>query len=114
MRSYLGKFSSWPRVSVWLWGTLLLGAVAGLNLIFKAEIWPHTPLAGAFWTRALWLALVLAGPQAGLWGWHWLRRYQGPGLLRVVLTAFYLGGSLLAMLLWLLLVAGGVFGLSWE
>lgn len=114
MRPYFGKFSSWPQVSVRLWGTLLLGAVAGLNLIFKVEIWPYTPLAGAFWARALWVALVLAGPQAGLCGWHWLRGYQGPGLLRVALPAFYFGGSLLARLLWLLLAVGGIFGLGWE
>lgn len=114
MQPFFGRFSGWPQVSAQLWATLSLGMLAGVNLIFKAEVWPHTPLAGAFWTRTLWVALVLAGPQLWLCGWRWLRGYQGPGGLRLALTAGYLGGSVLALLLWLAVLVGGLFGLGWR
>ena len=91
MQPFFGRFSGWPQVSAQLWATLSLGMLAGVNLIFKAEVWPHTPLAGAFWKRTLWVALVLAGPQLWLCGWRWLRGYQGPGGLRLALTAGYPG-----------------------
>lgn len=113
MRLYFGKFSDWPHVSVRLWWTLGLSVLAGLNLFFEAEVWPHTPLAGAFWAHILWGALVLAGPLAWLCGWHWLRTYEGPGVLRLMLTAFYLTGSLIGFLIWLLLLVGGIIRLGW-
>ncbi len=113
MRLYLGKFSAWPHVSVRLWWTLGLSLVAGLNLLLEAEIWPHTPLAGVFWAHVLWGTLVLAGPQVWLCGWHWLRTYEGPGLLRLGLTALYLGVSLIGLMFWLLLLLGSIIMLGW-
>jgi hypothetical protein len=115
MQRYVGRFSGWPQLSRRLWHTLVLGAVAGLNLLWQAEIWPHTPRAGAFWAWMLWGTTVLALPQLWQCGWHWLRGYEGPALVRVALTAGYLGGSLLGLLLWLaLLVGGGIIGLGWQ
>lgn len=68
----------WPRVPPRLWLTAGLGALAGMNLLFIREIWPHTPSAGLVF-RLFTLAAMLAGfCQLVLLLQAWTKAYAGP------------------------------------
>ncbi len=82
-----------PPLGLRLWLTLAGLAVGVLNLVFLAEIWPHTPAAATTLLVLLWLLVLALLPQATAWAWRWLRAYAGPGWVRVLATAAFLGGA---------------------
>ena len=108
-RRWYGQFSGWPVVPAHLWATLLLTVVAGLNLRWQAEIWPHTPRAATIWAWLLVGSGLLLVPQFLLLGWRWVQDYRGPAVLRVVMQLFYLCGSVVGLVVWLLGCIIGLF-----
>jgi hypothetical protein len=99
----------WPLPPLGLrLGLTLAGLVVGaLNLVFLAEIWPHTPAAAVALLVLLWLLLLALLPQAAWWAWRWLRAYVGPSWVRVLATAAFLGGASVVLLGWLAILVGG-------
>jgi hypothetical protein len=90
-----------------LWLTLGGLAVGALNLVFLAEIWPHTPAAAVALLVLLWLLVLALLPQAAWWAWRWLRAYAGPGWVRVLATAVLLSGTCVVLVGWLAVLVGG-------
>ena len=96
-----------PLLGLRLWLTLVGLAVGVLNLVFLAEIWPHTPAAAVALLVLLWLLLLALLPQATVWAWRWLRAYAGLGWVRVLATAAFLGGASVVLVGWLAVLVGG-------
>lgn len=102
LRYLLSGIPAPPPLGVYLWATLSVLLFGTLNLLFKAELWPATPAVPRLlgWTTVL--AALAAVLQVLAWGWQWLQAYTGPGWLRRLASAVYMGGALLGLLLWLL------------
>jgi hypothetical protein len=96
-----------PPLGLRLWLTLGGLAVGALNLVFLAEIWPHTPAAAVALLVLLWLLVLALLPQAAWWAWRWLRAYAGPGWVRVLATAVFLSGACVVLVGWLAVLVGG-------
>lgn len=102
------RLPGWPVLPRRLWLTLGGFVLCTGNLLFKKELWPHTPAAESYLLVGAWLALVCALPQL-LWvGWRWLLAWQGPALVRCLATAIFLAGASLGGILWLILAATGL------
>jgi hypothetical protein len=97
----------WPLPPLGLRLTLAGLALGVLNLVFLAEVWPHTPVAATTLLVLLWLLLLALLPQGTWWAWRWLRAYAGPGWVRVLATAACLGGAGVVLLGWLAVLVGG-------
>jgi hypothetical protein len=97
-----------PPLGTRLWLTLLGLALGALNLVYLAEIWPHTSAAKTAFLVLEWLLLLAVLPQGLWWAWRWLRAYAGPVWLQVLATAVLLSGVCLAVALWLAILMGGI------
>ncbi len=102
-KGWLAGIGAPPPLGPRLWLTLAAGAGGAANLIFLREIWPHTPAAKAMLVPGTCATGLLLLPQLLWWAWRWLRAYAGPAWLRVLAMAVYLGGTCLALGIWLLL-----------
>lgn len=95
--SWCGWLPPRPAVPPLLWATLGAGTVAGLNLIFYAEVWSHGRAGTGAWVAPLALAL-LAGPQVALVLWRWpppvAASFWVQGLWRTTLRLAAAGGIL--------------------
>ncbi len=96
-----------PPLGLRLGLTLAGLAVGVLNLVFLAEVWPHTPAAAVVLLVLLWLLVLALLPQAARWAWRGLRAYAGPGWVRVLATAVFLSGAGVVLVGWLAVLLGG-------
>lgn len=69
--------------------SLGLGA---LNLLFFAELWPHTPAARPWLLGVGWLLLLTLPLQFVGWAWRWRRACAGPGWVRLLAVVGFWGG----------------------
>ena len=102
-----------PPLGPGLWLTLASLPVALLNLLYLAEIWPHTPGAKFALSFIIWLLLLALPLQLVGWGWRWLRACHRQDWVQVLATAGYLGAASLALGAWLLVLAGGPVAWWW-
>lgn len=68
----------WPVVPLRLWLTAGLGLVAAANLVFRDEIWPHTPGAEAVGWPSLLIVCVACLLQVAAVLNQWGKSYAGP------------------------------------
>ena len=93
-----------PPLGTRLWLTLGSLAIVGLNLVYEAEIWPHTLHAGGVLTALGWLLLLVLVPQALWWVWNWLRAYTGPVWVRLIAKALFMSGVCVVAAFWLIML----------
>lgn len=93
-----------PPVGTRLWLTMGGSLIVGLNLAYKAEIWPHTLYAERVLLLLAWLLLLALLPQALWWAWGWLRAYTGPAWVRLLAKAVFMSGVCVAAVIWLVLL----------
>ncbi|RZK61622.1 MAG: hypothetical protein EOO59_04600 [Hymenobacter sp.] len=105
---FLANLLPLPALGPRLWLTLAGLAIGGLNLVYLTEIWPHTPAAQSLLLKIEWLLLLALPPQVLWWAWRGLRASTGPGWLRGLATAVFLGGACLVLAGWVVLLLGGV------
>jgi hypothetical protein len=93
-----------------------LGALgfSALNLLFFAELWPHTPAARPWLLGLGWLLLLTLPLQFVGWAWRWLHAYTGPGWGWLLAAMGFLGVAGLGALAWGLLLAVGVGAWLWA
>jgi len=106
-----------PPLGTRLWLTIGGLAIIGLNLVYSAEIWPHTRHAERVLMLLAWLLLLAVVPQALWWAWGWLRAYTGPAWLRLLAKALFMIGVCIAAAVWvvmLVLLAGGVIMMLYK
>lgn len=93
-----------PPLGTRLWLTIGGLVIVGLNLIYEAEIWPHTRHAEQVLLLVAWLLLLAVVPQALWWAWGWLRAYTGPLWVRLLAKAVFMSGVCVVAAGWLLLL----------
>ena len=106
-----------PPLGTRLWLTLGSLAVVGLNLVYEAEIWPHTLHAEQVLTMLGWLLLLVVVPQALWWAWNWLRVYTGPVWMRLTAKALFMSGVCVAAAIWVLMLVilvGGTIAMLFK
>ena len=93
-----------PPLDTRLWLTVVGSAAAVLNLAYRAEIWPHTPVAEPVFTTLTVLLLMALVPQALWWAWGWLRGYTGPMWVRMLAKAAFMIGVCVVAAIWLIML----------
>lgn len=98
----------WPVVPTRLWLTVALGLLAVANLMFRAEVWPHTPGAEPVaWTSLLLTATACLFQVAAVLN-QWMKSYAGPRWaqmgLRLCIMPLWAGCLVAAVMLAIMVV----------
>ncbi len=107
-RPPVASLAQTPRLSRRLWLTLGGLGFGALNLLFFAELWPHTPAAGPWLLGLVWLLLFLLPLQVVGWAWRWLRAYTRPGWVWLLAAGFWVVACL-GVVAWVVLLAVGAW-----
>ncbi|MBC6990628.1 hypothetical protein [Hymenobacter sp. BT491] len=87
-----------PPMFLWTVAALLF---VSLNLLWRQEIWPHTPGASPVLEALLITTLGCLIPQGMSIAWRWLSGHPGPrwmkALLQIGLLPLLMGAALLAL-----------------
>lgn len=106
--------SQTPLLGRRLWLTLASLAFGGLNLVFFAELWPHTPGARSWLLGLEWLLLLTLPPQFIGWARRWLRGYAGPSWVRLLAALGFVAVVFLGLAAWFFLLALPIVVWLWK
>ena len=113
-RPLVASLAQTPPLGRCLSLTLGILGFGALNLLFFAELWPHTPVAKRWLMGLVWLLLLTLPLQFIGWAWRWLRAYAGPGWMWLVAALGFVAVAWLGVAAWFLLLVLLLIGWLWE